>query len=411
MPKLTKRVVDSTSFPAMGQRFVRDTELAGFALRITKGRKTFVLEKRMHGRVRRVTIGPYGPLTVEQARATALTMAGEIVQGGDPAQARQARHAELTFGELADLYLQRHAVRKRSAHNDISALKRHLQGWRSRRLSAITRNDVATLHAELGAAGHPYGANRVVALLRTMFNLARDWGLYEEENPAARVAFFPETPRDRFLKPDELPRFFKALMEEPNEYVRAAFLVALFTGARRTEVLTMQWPDVDLTETTWRIPQTKSGRPHLIPLPASVAKLLEGLPRLQENPSVFPGRHGRGHLVNVSKSWTRIRTQAGLADVRIHDLRRTLGSWMAGSGEGLPLIGKVLNHRDVSTTAIYARLDLDPVRQALERTAGKLLLAAGKRGPAFPDQAKPDTSTTSALRFFTGDTPPQKKED
>ncbi len=145
MPKLTKRVVDATPFPLTGQRFVRDTDLAGFALRVTKGSKTFVLEKRMHGRVRRLTLGPYGPLTVEQARATALTLAGDIVQGGDPAHARQAQQGELTFGELADLYLERHAVRKRSAHNDVSALKRHLYGWRGRRLSDISRNDVAKL--------------------------------------------------------------------------------------------------------------------------------------------------------------------------------------------------------------------------------------------------------------------------
>ena len=411
MPKLTKRLVDATPFAGTGQRFVRDTDLAGFALRVTKGSKTFVLERRVHGRVRRLTIGPYGPLSVEQARDKALVLAGEIVQGGDPAQDRQARNRELTFGELADVYLQRHAVRKRSAQNDISALKRHLHGWRPRRLSAITRNDVAKFHADLGAAGHPYGANRVVSLLRTMFNLARDWGLYEGENPAVRVAFFPETPRDRFLTPDELPRFFTALKAEPNLSVRTALLVALLTGARRTEVLTMEWPDVDLHEATWRIPQTKAGRPHVVPLPASVVKLLEALPRLPDNPAVFPGRHGRGHLVNVSKPWTRIRAQAGLVDMRIHDLRRTLGSWMAGSGEGLPIIGKVLNHRDVSTTAIYARLDLDPVRQAMERTTSKLLLAAGKRGPAFPGPAKPDDSTASALRFFSPKDPPPKKED
>jgi integrase len=152
-----------------------------------------------------------------------------------------------------------------------------------------------------------------------------------------------------------------------------AFLVSLLTGARRNEVLTMQWADVDFTQSTWRIPETKAGRVHLLPLPRPVLTHLSTLPRFAENPYAFVGRWGRGHLVNVSKPWTRIKTAAGLSDVRVHDLRRTLGSWMVAAGHSLPLIGKTLNHSSVSTTQIYARLQLDPVRLALEANAEKML--------------------------------------
>jgi len=157
-------------------------------------------------------------------------------------------------------------------------------------------------------------------------------------------------------------------------------LTALLTGARRTEVLTMRWEEVSLTRAEWRIPHTKAGRPHLLPVPHALVTLLRSLPRVHENPDVFPGLGGVGHLQNMKRAWNRIRVKAGIHDVRFHDLRRTVGSWLAGSGESLHLIGKVLNHRDVSTTAIYARLNLHPVRQALERNTEKMLSAATPNG-------------------------------
>ena len=151
----------------------------------------------------------------------------------------------------------------------------------------------------------------------------------------------------------------------------------------------MRWDEVSLTRAEWRIAQTKAGRPHLLPLPHALVTLLRRLPKVDGVPFVFPGQDGRGPLQNMKRAWDRIRSKAGIQDVRFHDLRRTVGSWLAGSGESLSLIGKVLNHRDVSTTAIYARLNLDPVRQALERQATKMLEAGEpQRTPAIRPRAK-----------------------
>jgi len=253
-----------------------------------------------------------------------------------------------------------------------------LSGWKSRKLSSIFRKDVAILHMETGENHGHYSANRLIALLRKMFNLAQIWGIYEGENPATRIQMFPEKKRERFVHPDELPRLMEALKGEENFYIRAAFLVCLFTGARRGEVLGARWEDINLDEGVWRIPETKARRSHLLPLPGPVRELLRNLPVMADNPFVFPGRRANSHLVCVSKAWSRIRTRAELPDVRIHDLRRTVGSWLAGSGASLPLIGKVLNHSQPSTTAIYARLNIEPVRVALEANAERMLLVAAK---------------------------------
>lgn len=381
MPKLTKRLIDSIPFSHTGQLFLRDTELPGFALRVTKGSKTFVLEKRIQGRMRRITIGPFGPLTLEQARKEARELIGRIAKGEDPAQDKISHRQESTFGALADTYLERHAPRKRSARNDRAMIKNLLTPWQNRKLSAIYRNDVSLLHAKIGKDA-PYQANRLVALIRKMFNLANLWGMYQGENPATGIELFKEEKRDRFLNLDEVRALMRELAKEADPYIQGAFLVALLTGARIGEVLSMQWEDMDLKEGIWRIPQTKAGRPHRIPLPRPLMARISALPRLEGNPYLFPGRYKKGHLVDVSGPWGRIRSGAKIPDVRIHDLRRTLGSWLAGSGASLPLIGKVLNHSQPSTTAIYARLDLEPVRLALEANAERMIAVGRKRPEA-----------------------------
>ncbi|MDR4467543.1 MAG: site-specific integrase [Nitrospira sp.] len=379
MPRLTKRIIDTAKHPPSGQIFLRDDELRGFAVRITPGSKSFIVEREIHGRVRRLTLGRYGVLTVEQARDRAREKIGEIASGKDPVEEQRQRRKSITFGELEQLYLTRHAVHKKSAKDDSSLLKKWLAEWRPRRVNTITRADVAAKHAEIGAAGHTTRANRMVALVRTMFNLASDWGHHPGPNPASRVKFFKEMKRDRFVRPDELPRLWKALQNEGNPYVRGAFFIGLLTGARKSEVLGMKWDDLDLRQGLWRIPDTKAGRPHTLPLPRAVVDELIKLPRLDGNPFVFVGRWGRKNLNNVSKPWRRIRKEAGLDDVRIHDLRRTLGSWLVAAGASLPLIGKALNHSQPSTTAIYARLQLDPVREALEANAERMLTVVHSR--------------------------------
>jgi integrase len=399
MPKLSQSLIEHTPHPSHGQAFIRDTELPGFALRVTKGCKTFILEKRVQGRMRRLTLGRLGVLTVDAARERARSLLGDIERGRVPEQA----HKKPTFGKLAELYIERHARHKKSARNDQAVLRNHLSHWRPKRLADITAGEVALLHGRIGQTT-PYQANRVVALLRKMFNLALGWGLFAGRNPAAGVTLHKEHKRYRFLQPDELPRLFHALKEETNEPARVAFLTALFTGARPAAVLAMRWQDLgDLDRETlvWRIPQQHGRPPEVIPLVSPLSEAIKQLPRREPNPYVFAG-HGRSeHLVNLKHAWQRIRVKAQIRDVRIADLRRTFVAWLAAGGESLTLMGQILDHAGVAAAQRYAGAYLDPIREALERSAKRMLIS-GKIGPAFAKSAAASTiSGGNPLQILT----------
>ncbi|MBI3351359.1 MAG: tyrosine-type recombinase/integrase [Nitrospirae bacterium] len=377
MPKLTKTIIDSTDPPEQGQIFVRDDLFAGFALRVTSGGfKSFVWEGKIKGQTKRVTLGQYGVLTLDQARARAFETKARILKGEDPAREKKEKHGEITFKDLSEKYLEQHAkIFKKTWEKDKSRIDNHLENWKGRRLSTFSRDEITKLHQRIGADNGKYEANRIIDLIRKIFNCALDWGMMPEGlmNPAVRIKKFPEEKRDRFLTPDEVKKFMGALELEPDEYWRAYFALSLLTGARRSELLSARWEDIDFSTAIWRIPMTKAGRPHQVPIPKAALKILEELPSLKKSEWLFPGPGKTGHLTEPKSAWRRIIKKAELQKVRIHDLRRTLGSWLAAEGASLILIGKTLNHSNVSTSAIYARLNQDPVRKALEANSLKML--------------------------------------
>ena len=214
-----------------------------------------------------------------------------------------------------------------------------------------------------------------------MFGYATEKKLFKGTNPAQGIKKFYENTRDRFLQSDELPAFFKSLAEEQNDTLRDYFLISLLTGARRSNVQEMQWSQIHLERGEWRIPITKNGDSQTVTLTHEVVEILRA--RQGTNTTwVFPGTGVTGHLVEPKKSWKRVLERAGIANLRIHDLRRTLGSWQAKTGASLVIVGKSLNHKSPSTTAIYARLDLDPVRESVDRATGAMLVAAGLKKSA-----------------------------
>jgi integrase len=212
-----------------------------------------------------------------------------------------------------------------------------------------------------------------------MFNKATDWGMFDLANPALRITQFKEISRERFLQPDELKSFFESVAAEKNETIRDYILISLLTGARRSNVLSMQWDEISFERAEWRIPETKNGTSHTLPITEQAMQILKQRKESQDSNFIFPGTGKSGHLVEPKKGWTRIKERAGIKDLRLHDLRRSLGSWQATTGASLPIIGKTLAHKNVNTTAIYARLNNDPVRESMEK-ATSAMMNAGKQG-------------------------------
>jgi integrase len=383
---LTKRIIDSSCYRQQdGRRDVRwDDLLPGFGVRIyPSGRKTFVISYRQGARKRLMTLGVYGVLTLEQARDRARAKLVAVTDGADPLEEKQRAARGQTLKDLAEAYLERYAKQHKKTWRDDEARIRTvlLPRWGSWQLTALKRADIVELHAHLGVK-HPYAANRLVELISRIFELGKLWGYLDEDysNPARRIRPFKEMKRDRFVTTEEMPRLAAAIEEEESPYLRTAFWLYLLTGMRKRELLRAKWVDIDFQAGIWRLPETKSGRVHHLPISRKVAALLNALPREEGNPYVIPSAQPGRPLHNLDKAWRRIRARASLDDVRIHDLRRTAGSHLAQDGAPLHLIGRILNHRDPSTTQVYAHFQQQHERVALDRHADRLFEAAYAAG-------------------------------
>ncbi len=376
--RFTKQRVEALAIPADGRAEYRDAATPGLVLRVTAGGvKSFSLFRRVNGRPARVTLGAFPAMTVEQAQRRARELQGQIVMGIDPRTARRKAREEPTLSVLFQFWMDTHAkLRKGTWEADQRQYDTYLKPWAGRSLSTIKKSDVAALQLRIAETKGRYIANKVLALLRAMFNRAADIG-FDGPNPTAGIKKFPEEKRDRFLHGDDLRLFFAALASDPNAELRDYFRVCLFVGARKSNVLAMRWEEIDFGTGVWRIPITKSGQPVVVPLVGPVMQLLQARKASNGSPWVFPSRGRTGHLVEPKSAWKRIIERAGLCDVRPHDLRRSLGSWMAMTGAGLPIIGKMLGHSQPTTTAIYARVAVDSVRAAAEAATAAMLQDGG----------------------------------
>ena len=379
--KLTKKAIDG--FAYRGGWDVRwDDQVSGFGIRLyPSGRKSFVYSYRHQGRKRLLVLGGYGDITVDQGRGLAREAAYKVAKGGDPLEERRGNSRQTTFGELCTTYLERHAKRrKRSWAEDEARIKRHLpMSWQMRPLASITRAEIVALHNKVGKT-RPYEANRVLALLHTIFERALAWEMLDEGqgNPAGRVERFPEVSRKRYASEREIERLARAIDHEPSLFVRSLIWLYLLTGARKNELMQARWDQVDWEREILNLPSTKSGEPQIIPLSKASMGILQAIPCLEDNPHIFPGARKGQHLVNISKNWKRIRAAAEVPDLRIHDLRRTVGSWMTQQGVDLNAIKSALRHQEISTTLVYARLGEDPGRSALERHGERVLEVTGR---------------------------------
>ena len=382
----TKRRLAALAEADDGKRvYFSDTGSEGLFLCVSKSGKTFYLYRWFQGRPVRVPLGKFPTMSVEEARKACLALVAKMSAGTDVQAARQAARHEQTIKGLWT-YWQADARQRgvKTLTEDERRYKRFLTAWANRRLSAVHKADVQALFANTTAENGIYSANRLLALVKSMFHKAADMG-FTGADPTAGVKKHQEEKRDRFLHSDELAGFFKALFAEPNASLRDLLLLALLTGARKSNVMAMRWDEIDFATGLWRIPKTKSGKPVVVPLvPAAVAVLQQRREAANGSPWVFASSRSKaGHITEVKSAWKRIRDAAKLVDCRPHDLRRSLASYMAIGGVSLPTIGAMLGHSQPSTTAIYARLSTDPVRLAAENATTAMFAAGGASvGPA-----------------------------
>lgn len=385
----TKKSIAALPEAKKGKRYYRhDNKIRGLCIAVfPSGTKTFMLYRKINGKPVRIKIGDSHDLTVEQARNKAEQLNNDIAHGHNPQEAINAKKQEMTLDKFFALYMEKHAIPyKKAAWFDREQYLRHIQKFLgSKKLSAINRSVIQSFHASLGQSSGKTSANRVIDIIASIFSKAIEWGHFSGENPA-KIKKFRLQSRDRFLTAEEMPRFLEALMQENNTTLRDYILLSLLTGARKSNVLAMRWDQINLNQAEWRIPETKNGEAQRVVL-ADRAREILSVRRAQGNsPWVFPGSGKTGHLLDPKKGWQRLLQRAELQDVRIHDLRRTLGSWQAAQGTSGFIIGKSLGHKSLRATEIYARLNLDPVRKSVEK-ATQAMMASGTNDTIGKGQA------------------------
>jgi integrase len=386
-PKLLKLAPREKRF------WVYDTEVRRLAAMVTpEGARVFYAILKVRGQTERIRLGLVKDLPVGDARKAALAVVGGVALGGNPVEerrkAREVAHAarEATFGDIWNLYLEQHAkVHKRDWKKDEARYNRFLTPWASRPASSITRSEVAVLHATITKERGGGQANRVRALLHTIFEKGRLFGV-EIVNPVTGTPRNPEHTKERYLFADELSRFLKAV-EDTDTETRDFLKLLLFTGVRRGSLCAARWQDISLEDAMWTIPaeNMKAGRSLAVPLaPAAVKILKERRSEAPgESPYVFPGRPGE-HAAGPRGTWDTLRESLGLSGVTQHDLRRTFATYALEAGVPWPVIQRALGHTPVGgITAVYARVTPAQVRAGVERAVSHLLaVAAAKKGEA-----------------------------
>lgn len=379
----TKKSIEDLEYPSDGKRQERyyDTKARGLFLLVTEaGMKTFYVRRKIKGKSELFLLGRFPELSVEQARAKSGAFHAAVTDGKNIAQAKRAERAELSLGELFDAYVENHLKKSRKTWQaQLENFDRSFSHWKNHKLSSITRADVEHLHMSIGRKRGHYAANRAIDLLRAAYNKGIQWHMFKGENPAVGISEFKEQPRERVLQPDEMERFFQALDAETDEKFRHFVALCLMTGQRKSNVLAMRWDDIDFKGKTWTIPgeKMKNGQSLVLALSQSELEVIASHPRLGD--WVFPGSGETGHFVEPKRAWQRLLKRAQIENLHIHDLRRSLASFMANAGADVSLIRSALNHKDIQTTLnVYIRTAKTAELDAREK-AHKLMKDFGKK--------------------------------
>jgi integrase len=380
---LTDKIVKQLVAPKRGNKVTYDDMVKGLGARVTTaGARAFVLNyrRKSDGLQRRITIGSFPDWSTAAAREEAKRLKRDIDTGGDPLADLQASREAPTVAELCSRFVAEHLPGKRqSTRVGYGGIIRKyiIPEIGNRTAVSIAYGDIAKLHRHITDKGGPYIANRAMAVLGKMFGLAIRWGM-RTDNPTKGIERNHESKRTLYLTADEIARLSAVLLAR-GDGVANVIRLLLLTGARKGEVLSARWADIDLAAGIWTKPahSTKQKTAHRVPLSEAARRILADIYERQGAGQewVFPGR--AGHLRRIDNAWASIRRAAGIPEVRLHDLRHTYASLLASSGQSLPIIGALLGHASPTTTHRYAHLLDDPLRKATE-SVGTIVSMGGK---------------------------------
>nr|WP_176704556.1 site-specific integrase [Pseudomonas sp.]QDK64882.1 site-specific integrase/recombinase [Pseudomonas sp.] len=353
-----------------------DTAITGFILEVrASGGKTFHLRYRdPHGKQRQHKIGDSKSLSFDKARQAAQVLRSRVVLGESPAEERKIKRAIPTVAEFAEeRYMPFVKGYKKSWDSDDSYLRNHvLPRFGSHHLDQVSQQEVVEFHHAMRAKGYALATcNRMLVLMRYMFNLAKKWKVPGADfNPTIGVPMYEaNNARERYLTAEETQRLKVALVKSDNTQLQYIVPLLLMTGARKRELLEAQWEHFDLERRSWRIPMSKSGKARYVPLSATVLEVLAQLPRWPGCPYLVPNPKTRVPYISVFSSWNTARKHAGLPEVRMHDLRHSMASNMVNSGRSIYEVAKVLGHTQLKTSQRYSHLSQETLIAAVDAAA------------------------------------------
>lgn len=374
----THNRLEAINPPNKGRNSYRDTKVVGLNFVITANNsKSFYLVKWIKGKTVRIRIGNYQNVTIEDARRITQKYLVEIAQGKNHNEEKKLITNAPTLTDLFKYWLKTYAKsHKKTWKTDIRVFKKYCKKIRKIKLPELEKVHINKWHKSLGKKHGKYQANRTYQLIRSLFRVADEIG-YKGINPCIGVKMFPEKSRERFLLPNELKQWHDAVAQEEPLW-KDLILMTLFTGQRKSNVCQMKWKDVDIIQRLWFVEgeQLKNGSPLVVVLSQQACEILEARQHLPDKNEtwVFPAKHKKDAPVqSMRAAWDRVRQHSQLNDIRIHDLRRTLGSWQALTGTSLQIIAGSLGHKTIKSTEIYARLLISTIRESVEKATQKIV--------------------------------------
>jgi integrase len=376
--RFTKQEIANLPFPTKGSVVYHDTVMKGLVVIVYTNSKTFHVYKFVGGKPIKPKLGSFPDMTVEQARKDAAQMLGSIAKGDPVVSKRVSKPTGLDLRELIEHYINEYAQHHCTTWEEMRKnLHRCFDLWLSTPAATITRTDVQQQMNILGKERGQQTANRAYDDLRAVYSWSIKYGYHTGENPCTGITKFKTRSRERFIRPDEFEKFLEGLKTEKNIPFRDYIYLSLFTGARQGNVLAMRWDQINFDLGLWHIPITKNKESQTVPLTELAMQVLED--RYEHRKSaewVFPSDGVTGHLVEPKSAWAKFLQRTKLENLWMHDLRRTLGSYMAMNNQSLQIIGKVLGHKSPTATQIYSRLASDPLKHAMEAAQASMANSA-----------------------------------